>query len=104
VSLTSNQTVTLSFAEDQPAWVYVYKGALPEQPLRSLGIYEKGDTLTLQAEQDGAEILVLSGKSIEEPVVQYGPFVMNTEEEIQQAVSDFQNPAFLQQLKSGNAA
>ncbi len=50
--------------------------------------------LSLKAGQKDAYLLVLQGKPISEPVVQYGPFVMNTEEEIQEAYSDFRKTQF----------
>ena len=40
------------------------------------------------------QVLVLSGQPIDEPIASYGPFVMNTDEEIMQAVKDFQNGKF----------
>jgi redox-sensitive bicupin YhaK (pirin superfamily) len=49
---------------------------------------EEGDTVTLEAKAD-TELLILSGEPIREPVASYGPFVMNTREELQQAVEDY---------------
>ena len=49
----------------------------------------EGETITLEAKED-TTLLILSGEPIHEPVVSYGPFVMNTREEILQAVSDYQ--------------
>ena len=49
----------------------------------------KGDNITMKA-NDEAVLLFLSGEPINEPIVSYGPFVMNTKEEINEAISDFQ--------------
>ena len=49
---------------------------------------EEGDTVTLEAKAD-TQLLILSGEPIREPVASYGPFVMNTREELQQAVEDY---------------
>jgi hypothetical protein len=48
------------------------------------------EAVQLVAGAKGARVLVLAGKPIGEPVVQYGPFVMNTREEIEQAIADYQ--------------
>ena len=53
----------------------------------------KGKEFTIKAE-DEAEILVLSGEPIDEPIASYGPFVMNTNDEIRQTIDDFNNGKF----------
>jgi redox-sensitive bicupin YhaK (pirin superfamily) len=95
VQLAANETVELSFSSENAALAYVYKGATHSIESRQLGVYAGGSTLQLKAGPSGAELLVLSGRPIKEPVVQYGPFVMNTPEEIERALKDFQNPQFL---------
>ena len=100
VHLTGNETVELSFNADNPALVYVYRGATDLIDARQMGVYTNGNTLQLHAGDSGADMLVLSGFPIEEPMVQYGPFVMNTPEEIEQALKDFSNPQFLNRLTS----
>ncbi|MDE1184488.1 pirin family protein [Paraburkholderia sp.] len=49
-----------------------------------------GDTVTLSAGDEVLDVLLLGGVPLKEPVVRYGPFVMNTEDEIRQAVTDYQ--------------
>jgi quercetin 2,3-dioxygenase len=53
----------------------------------------KGDRVLLETKED-TECLLISGQPISEPVAGYGPFVMNTRQEIQQAVEDFQQNRF----------
>ena len=53
----------------------------------------QGERVTIEASNE-AHLLVLSGEPIDEPVVQYGPFVMNSESEIRQAVLDFNSGKF----------
>jgi redox-sensitive bicupin YhaK (pirin superfamily) len=56
-----------------------------------LAIFDRsGDRFAVEAEED-ATLLVLGGTPIDEPVVSYGPFVMNTEAEIRQAVQDYRS-------------
>jgi len=52
-------------------------------------VLDQGDTVAVKAEQP-LRFILLAAKPIHEPVVQYGPFVMNTVEEIEQAIRDFQ--------------
>ena len=79
------------------AFLYVYEGqaAIGDNPLpnRAAGLLTDGDRVQLRAGQDGARLLLLAGKPLHEPVVQYGPFVMNTREEIERAVLDYQRGA-----------
>jgi len=56
-----------------------------------LGLLTAGDSIEINAEDDGAEFLILGGPEIGEPIARYGPFVMNTRQEIYQAVEDFNN-------------
>jgi redox-sensitive bicupin YhaK (pirin superfamily) len=103
VQLAANETVELSLKTENQIMVYAYKGATDLIASRQLGIYANGKKLTLKAGPAGAELLVLSGQPINEPVVQYGPFVMNTSEEIDRAINDFQNPQFLNGLITPHA-
>ena len=55
------------------------------------GVLGSGDSVEVHASAAGARFLVLAGRALNEPVVQYGPFVMNTREEIEQAIRDYQS-------------
>ena len=101
VQLSANETVEISFNEHNPVLVYVYSGETNLIKSRQLGVYQSGSTLKLTGGPAGVKLLVLSGQPISEPVKQYGPFVMNSAEEINRALADFHNPQFLKQLKAG---
>ncbi len=59
-----------------------------------LGILSQGDTLTLTAGSEGSRFLFISGRPLNEPVARGGPFVMNTEQEVRQAFSDYRAGKF----------
>jgi quercetin 2,3-dioxygenase len=64
---------------------------------RSLVLFDSGDEVTVQAGDEGIRFLLVSGKPIEEPVAWYGPIVMNTQAELQQAVAELRNGTFIRQ-------
>jgi len=61
----------------------------------SLVLFDRGDELTVQAGPEGIRFLLVSGKPIEEPVAWYGPIVMNTQEELRQAMSELEAGTFI---------
>jgi quercetin 2,3-dioxygenase len=62
---------------------------------RSLIVFDSGDEVTVEAGESGIRFLLVSGKPIEEPVAWYGPIVMNTKAELQQAVTELRNGTFI---------
>jgi quercetin 2,3-dioxygenase len=82
------------------AFAYVFEGTAEigadamSVPQGSLAVLGPGSSLTVRADKGTARLLVVAGKPIEEPVARYGPFVMNTQDEIRQAMRDFQAGTF----------
>jgi redox-sensitive bicupin YhaK (pirin superfamily) len=64
---------------------------------RSLVLFDRGDEVVVQAGDEGIRFLLVSGKPIEEPVAWYGPIVMNTREQLQQALSDLKSGTFIKE-------
>ena len=62
---------------------------------RSLVLFDSGDEVVAQAGDEGIRFLLVSGKPIKEPVAWYGPVVMNTEAELQQAFTELRNGTFI---------
>ena len=90
------------FAQQLPAahnaFVYVYRGSLqigatPVPVQRMAILANQGDGVALQAGPEGARAILVAGQPLNEPIAQYGPFVMNTHAEITQAVDDFRRGA-----------
>ena len=82
---------------DHNAFVYVYRGAitidgkaLPAQRMAILANTAQADGVVVEASAD-AKLILVAGKPLKQSIVQYGPFVMNTKEEIYQALSDFRD-------------
>jgi redox-sensitive bicupin YhaK (pirin superfamily) len=80
------------------AFFYVYRGKLQsggiEVPAGRMAIMANdagSDGLRLQALDEPTRVILVAGRPLHEPIAQYGPFVMNTQAELQQAVRDFQS-------------
>jgi redox-sensitive bicupin YhaK (pirin superfamily) len=96
IDLPAGSTFSTAFPASHNAFVYVYRGALEingktldENRMGILANAPQADGVTLNATVPTKAILI-SGKPLGEPIMQHGPFVMNTKEEIYQAVRDYQ--------------
>jgi redox-sensitive bicupin YhaK (pirin superfamily) len=101
VTLETNAELTHSIALGHNAFAYIFNGSadfddsgsLVKNP--KLVIFSDGDFVKIKAGENGARFLLVSGKPLNEPVARYGPFVMNTREEIYQAIEDLRNGTFV---------
>ena len=99
VHLPANAHFETALPAGRNAFLYTYEGSAkvgPEGkeralPHRAAGVLSDGDGLRVQAGPEGVRFLLLAAKPLREPVVQYGPFVMNTREEIEQALADYRD-------------
>ncbi|MBW4934654.1 pirin family protein [Marinobacter sp. F4206] len=93
--LDANAQVTLPVPETHNGLLYLYDGeaslGTEELQRNAASVLGEGDRIAVTAGANGARLLLIAGKPIGEPVVQYGPFVMNTREEIEQALQDFRD-------------
>jgi redox-sensitive bicupin YhaK (pirin superfamily) len=61
----------------------------------SLVLFDRGDEMMVHAGPEGIRFLLVSGKPIEEPVAWYGPIVMNTQDQLRQAMTELQDGSFI---------
>jgi hypothetical protein len=105
VSLTPGSSFSQPVEKGHSAFAYVFKGegAFGSEgdsddgsvPHPSLVVFGDGDHVQVRASDQGVRFLLISGKPLGEPIARYGPFVMNTTEEIQQALQDLRNGTFV---------
>jgi hypothetical protein len=120
VRIEPHRRKTLAVEVDRHAFAYVFEGAgtfsgasepfgiLTEKAQgagetlvreqtgnRSLVVFDRGDTVTVEAGEDGIRFLLVSGRPIAEPVAWHGPIVMNTQAELRQAFSELNNGTFI---------
>ncbi len=100
IHLPAGATYSTAVPATHNAFVYVYRGAVeiggtPVTTQRMAILSNEGaaDGVMLMAKEE-ARLILVAGKPLNEPIAQYGPFVMNTQEQIRQALDDFQNGHF----------
>jgi redox-sensitive bicupin YhaK (pirin superfamily) len=107
VTLEPSNELLLPIPRGHSAVAYLFEGkgrfgSLNNGPAEEIEavkmiIFEDGDHIHIQAAEDAiARFMVIAGAPFKEPIFPYGPFVMNTAEEIQQALSDLRNGTFVQ--------
>jgi quercetin 2,3-dioxygenase len=99
IHFSGDQTFSQALPPSHNAFVYVYRGALQVQgceghadvPLQRMAVLSAGGDGVVLHGQAGTRALLITGQPLHEPIAQYGPFVMNTREELMQAVDDFRS-------------
>ena len=80
--------------KEHNAFAYVFEGSammgIKEVEQSQLAVLSQGELFTVAADERPARLILVAGRPIREPVAKYGPFVMNTPEEIHQAIADYQ--------------
>jgi redox-sensitive bicupin YhaK (pirin superfamily) len=102
VRMTPGARLTESVPAGHTAFAYVYDGqatfggsdAGRDVRARHLAVLDDGERVTVEAGPAGARFLLLAARPLREPIARYGPFVMNTREEIVQAVEDYRRGTF----------
>jgi redox-sensitive bicupin YhaK (pirin superfamily) len=100
VYLPPNMEFEHRIPQELNAFIYVYGGDLavgdPMKvvPKQAAIVLSEGDRLKVKSDGAGAQFIVLAALPLHEPIAQHGPFVMNTQAEIEQAIDDYQNNRF----------
>jgi hypothetical protein len=105
VSLESGGNFSHEINFEHAVLVYVYRGSIKigetiteEKPIKSpaMIVLGEGKLIKVTSEDEPAKFLVMTGKPMHEPIVRYGPFVMNTRQEIEQTLRDLRAGTFIQ--------
>jgi redox-sensitive bicupin YhaK (pirin superfamily) len=107
VMLPAGKSITHSIDEASNAFIYLYQGSArfgatddAEEELvsaRRLVTLSEGNELVVTASDQDARYLLIAGKPLGEPVARYGPFVMNTREEIEETLRDLREGTFIKE-------
>ncbi len=98
LDMDANASVDIPISSGQTAFLYIFEGQvhLDGETIETnrLVVLEDGEGITVQTGSRGGRFILLAADPIEEPIARYGPFVMNTQQEIQQAFEDFRAGKF----------
>ena len=121
ISVAPDKTRSIPVETTRHSFAYVFAGsgkfcnasaplAVPTEPVgwadttppveasnRSLVLFDRGDEVVVRAGEQGIRFLLVSGKPLEQPVAWYGPIVMNTQEQLQEAFQELKKGTFLKQ-------
>ena len=105
IAVPPDAAIAIPCERGHTAFAYVFEGECGFGPERDAGgshvgaprlaVFGDGDRVEARAEGHGARFLLVSGRPLGEPIARYGPFVMNTREEIAQALEDLRNGTFV---------
>lgn len=105
ISLPANTAFEQTLPSAHNAFLYMIEGDVSllnaesdiqenKLKVKNLGVLSQGETLSLESGAQGARLLLIAGKPLNEPVARSGPFVMNTQAEVMQAYNDFRRGNF----------
>ncbi len=103
IELESGATVSQEVPSEHNAFCYIYQGEAAVGSSAGLGkavgerhlaVLTPGDRVLLSAVHSSARLLLVAGKALNEPIARYGPFVMNTPDQIREAIAEYQNGRF----------
>jgi redox-sensitive bicupin YhaK (pirin superfamily) len=98
IALAPNARIEVPVSAGHASFAYVFEGAaeIGGRTIErgELAVLGEGDAVTLKAGAEAGRLILLAGKPLREPVAKYGPFVMNTPQQIHEAIADFQAGRF----------
>ena len=103
VTLEAGAEFVYSIPQDDQVLAYVFEGAgrcgaeAKVVSAVSMIVFDEGERVEVRAEGDGVRFMLMAGAPFREPIAPYGPFVMNTNQEIQQALYELRNGTFIRE-------
>jgi len=102
ITLPAGKSASVTVPAEHNAFAYVFEGAAKigagdaaqNVERGQLAVLSLGDAVTVEGGAHGGRLILVAGRPLREPVARYGPFVMNTREELQQAFADYQAGKF----------
>lgn len=95
IKLDKEQAFEMPLEAGMQAFIYIFEGGAEVQgtnlPQHSFAVLDEGNMFRITAGKQGTRLILVAGQPLHEPIVQYGPFVMNTQQEIHQAMSDYRD-------------